>query len=464
MRIKASCLIMLIIFIAALFGIMARPLGTLSSLWPANAILAGLMVRNPQMATPQGWLGALVGFVAADLLTGSTLPTAFLLTCANLVGTGIGCFYLSRLAKAHLSLQTTESVLHLILVSLAASVSAGLVGALAMQHLFGQPFVSGFYFWSLGEIVHYAIILPMVLAAPTPHQARQWWRSFRQTASLPGLYRQSIPFLALVLSSVAALWIGGPGAVMFSVPALLWCALSYSLFGATVVTLIFSSWTTIAISQNYLDLSVTWPLAVADLQSIRIGILLLTLTPLTVAIISAARQQLLLQVRHLASHDQLSGLLNRRAFEQQAAENLQAFNQQRQSVAVLMLDIDRFKVINDTWGHSAGDQILVSFARLAGECLGDRGIFGRIGGEEFSILMPVHSADEARQMAEDIRQRFAQAATDLGSGNTVQATVSIGVVTSLGPEPLKHLLLRADKALYEAKRQGRNQVQLARSA
>lgn len=64
MRIKASCLIMLIIFIAALFGIMARPLGTLSSLWPANAILAGLMVRNPQMATPQGWLGALVGFVA----------------------------------------------------------------------------------------------------------------------------------------------------------------------------------------------------------------------------------------------------------------------------------------------------------------------------------------------------------------------------------------------------------------
>lgn len=464
MRIKASCLIMLIIFVAALFGIMARPLGTLSSLWPANAILAGLMVRNPQMATPQGWLGALVGFLAADLLTGSTLPTAFLLTCANLAGAGVGCFYLSRLAKPHLHLQTTESVLHLILVSLAASVSAGLVGAAAMLYLFGQPFVSGFYFWCLGEIVHYAIILPMVLAAPTPQQTRQWWQSFRQTASLHGLYRQSIPFLALILSSAAALWIGGPGAVMFSVPALLWCALSYNLFGATVVTLIFSSWTTIAISQNYLDLSVAWPLAVADLQSIRIGVLLLTLTPLTVAIISAARQQLLQQVQHLASHDQLSGLLNRRAFHDQATECLQASHRESPMLAVLMLDIDRFKSINDTWGHSAGDQVLVNFTQVASECLGERGLFGRVGGEEFSILLPVSSAEEAGKMAEDIRQRFAHAPLDLGAGRLIQATVSIGVVTTQDAEPLKQLLLRADQALYQAKRQGRNQVQLAHSA
>ncbi|WP_306456545.1 diguanylate cyclase [Pseudomonas sp. LJDD11] len=461
MRIKASCLIMLIIFIAALFGIMARPLGTLSSLWPANAILAGLMVRNPQMARPQGWLGALVGFVAADVLTGSTLPTALLLTCANLVGAAIGCFYLSRLAKPHLSLQTTESVLHLILVSLAASVSAGLAGAAAMQYLFGQPFASGFYFWSLGEIVHYAIILPMVLAAPTPQQTRQWWRNFRQTASLPGLYRQSIPLLALVLSSAAALWIGGPGAVMFSVPALLWCALSYNLFGATVVTLIFSSWTTIAISQHYLDLSVTWPLAVADLQSIRIGILLLTLTPLTVAIISAARQQLLQQVQHLASHDQLSGLLNRRAFHDQATQCLQAQQRQSPLLAVLMLDIDRFKSINDTWGHSAGDQVLVNFTQVASECLGERGLFGRVGGEEFSILVPVSSADEAGQIAENIRQRFAHTPLDLGAGRLIEATVSIGVVTTQDAEPLKQLLLRADQALYQAKHQGRNRVQLA---
>ncbi|WP_295475193.1 sensor domain-containing diguanylate cyclase [uncultured Pseudomonas sp.] len=460
MRLKAACMLLLIVFIAALCGIFARPSGLLSSFWPANAILAGLAFRNRDMAGATAWLSAFFGFVIADLVTGSTWFQAIVLTLGNVAGSWVAYALLSRLSAQHGQLLSGRSVLHLILVSVAASLCAGAIGALAMQHIFGKPFLDGFYFWFMGELLHYAIILPVMLTSPPPQRWLQLWREYLEATDLRRRARHATPFLALILSSGAGILIGGPGAVMFSVPALLWCAMTYNLFGSTLVTLMFSCWTIIAISLHYLDLSVPWPLAIPDLQSIRIGVLFLTLTPLTVAIITATRKQLLRQVQHLASHDQLSGLLNRRAFDDEAAKRLASLMRQKRLVAVLMLDIDHFKRINDTWGHSAGDQVLVTFAQVASGCLDQKGIIGRIGGEEFSVLMPVNSATEALRIAEEIRQRFAQAPVDGGQATTICATVSIGVVVARGAEHLKHLLIRADQALYQAKNCGRNCVQL----
>ncbi|MDH4764118.1 diguanylate cyclase [Pseudomonas sp. CBMAI 2609] len=451
---------MLIIFLAALLGIVTRPLGLLSPFWPANALLAGLMVRNRRMATEQGWLGAFIALMAADLLTGTSLIRALVLTIANLLGAGVAYACLSRLPAKHVHLQRARSVMHLVLISVAASFCSSISGALALHQLFGMDFCDEFDVWLIGDLVNYVAILPVVLASSAPAQWPNRWPTHYQLARLPQGLAQAAPFMALVLSEGVAIWIGGPGAVMFSVPALLWCALTYSLFSVTLVTLIFSSSTMIAISAHHLDLSVPWPMGKVDLQSIRLGVLLMTLTPLTVAIVSITRQQLLIQVQYLAAHDQLSGLLNRRAFDQQTSEALPVLSRHNRLVAVLMLDIDHFKRINDTWGHAAGDQVLIAFARIAQECIPQNGVLGRMGGEEFAALFPVDTVEEARHIAETLRQRFEDTTVDYALQTRIKATVSVGVVTARGAEQAQPLMVQADRALYLAKGSGRNRVEL----
>lgn len=247
---------------------------------------------------------------------------------------------------------------------------------------------------------------------------------------------------------------------MFPIPALLWCALSYKLFTTTLVTLCFSAWTLVAISKGFLDLSIGEPTSIHDLQSIRVGVLLLALTPLTLAVINAARNELLRSLQYIASHDQLSGLLNRRAFNELSGDLLRRLEKRQDSVGVLMLDIDHFKKINDTWGHAGGDQVLVTFAKIVKGCLRDGDVLGRIGGEEFALVIAANSLDDVRIIAERIRRRFAEEVIAVGAADSVRATVSIGGVFALKAISLEQLLLQADTALYRAKRLGRDRIEV----
>jgi diguanylate cyclase (GGDEF)-like protein len=308
------------------------------------------------------------------------------------------------------------------------------------------------------------IIIPVALSAPNWRQWRNYKRYLQRVTRPEQLLQQCAPAAAFILCCAAGVLIGGPGAVMFPVAALLWCALSYSLFTTTLMTLIFSSWTLIAISERYLMLSHGELYLQPDMQSMRIGVLLLALSPLIVAIVSSARNELLRNVQYLASHDQLSGLLNRRAFNELAIEKLKLLTQEQDSFAVLMLDIDHFKKINDAWGHAGGDQVLVAFARIAGECLREGDLFGRIGGEEFAMVLPNCTLSEARVIAEQIRLSYAMSAIDIGSGRSVSSTVSIGGVVAHPPLDLEALLLVADRSLYKAKHLGRDRVQLEEAA
>lgn len=171
-----------------------------------------------------------------------------------------------------------------------------------------------------------------------------------------------------------------------------------------------------------------------------------------------ATKRLQQELRLLAATDPLTGLLNRRHFLQKAETEFARSRRYRRDLAVVMLDIDHFKRINDTHGHFVGDQVLTAMARTAYSLLRDTDVMARWGGEEFAILMPETPLAGATILAERLRAELASLRIDT-AGGTLQFTVSAGVAARGEPdENLAALMQRADLALYAAKHEGRDRV------
>lgn len=174
-----------------------------------------------------------------------------------------------------------------------------------------------------------------------------------------------------------------------------------------------------------------------------------------------AEELMIEQLRRQASLDPLTEIPNRRHFEERSAQILAAREVAGNSLAVVMLDIDHFKQINDSLGHAVGDLVLKEVARRARGALRPLDLLARFGGEEFVALLPVSDEDEARTMAEAMRSAIAERAITLAD-MVVPVTVSFGVAAGKSADrfSLELLLRRADEALYLAKRSGRNRVEV----
>ena len=167
--------------------------------------------------------------------------------------------------------------------------------------------------------------------------------------------------------------------------------------------------------------------------------------------------------------DSKTGLLNAATWERQATAELARAVRTRTALAIALLDIDRFKAINDTYGHLVGDQVLKEIARTLASQLRDYDLAGRFGGEEFSLLLPQTRSVDAIRIAERIRSGIAALsviAPGTAGGERVQVTVSIGVAAlDIGTErTFSQLMSAADAALYRAKNCGRDQVQMISTA
>lgn len=171
----------------------------------------------------------------------------------------------------------------------------------------------------------------------------------------------------------------------------------------------------------------------------------------------AERQRLQADLEHLANTDGLTGLPNRRFFMTQLASELARRQRYGHPLSLLMLDLDHFKQVNDRWGHGVGDEALRLFADSVQCCLRTQDVAGRLGGEEFAILLPETGENVARPVAERIRARMEQTLIAAADGNC-HVTVSIGVTQAMDSDDLESLLRRADEALYAAKERGRNRV------
>lgn len=169
-----------------------------------------------------------------------------------------------------------------------------------------------------------------------------------------------------------------------------------------------------------------------------------------------------LEFEQAASIDVLTGLHNRRWLEDTFSRLLRRCHNDGRPVSLLMIDIDRFKTINDTWGHVVGDAVLRHVARQMSAHLRPTDLTARYGGEEFAALLPDSTRAEALAIAERLRHGIEWASLTLGeSGETVRVTLSIGLAEARHGESLDALLGRADAALYRAKQGGRNRVEEA---
>lgn len=191
------------------------------------------------------------------------------------------------------------------------------------------------------------------------------------------------------------------------------------------------------------------------MQQVYLGTFSIALISLSIGFLLMVTKKLQTQLEYVASHDDLTGVFTRATFFDLLAKEIGRANRHLQSVSLLIIDIDDFKLVNDCHGHPVGDQVIKGFANLVVHELRKHDVFCRYGGEEFAILLPNTDSDEAYAVAERIRARFA----DFEMEGIASSTVSIGVMTSFeGSTTVMELIDFADKALYTAKNTGKNRV------
>lgn len=162
------------------------------------------------------------------------------------------------------------------------------------------------------------------------------------------------------------------------------------------------------------------------------------------------------ELRRLVDRDELTGVHSRRAFLQRL-QQLSDGGLERPALPILLIDLDHFKRVNDTWGHGAGDDALRHFVDVAQRCMRVQDTMGRLGGEEFAVLLPRASVEQAQGVAERLRKLLVDHPLRLAEEN-VALTASIGVTVLRPGETPETALGRADQAMYQAKSEGRNRV------
>ena len=165
------------------------------------------------------------------------------------------------------------------------------------------------------------------------------------------------------------------------------------------------------------------------------------------------------ELRRLASIDELTGVANRRWFTAMASRELERCRRFNHQLALLMIDVDHFKRVNDTHGHAVGDEVLKAFTRVLEGNLRSVDLLGRLGGEEFAVVLPESDHNAASHTAERLRAAVEALEFPFEDGTVLKITTSVGIsILATVGETLDSLLARADSALYTAKREGRNRV------
>lgn len=276
-----------VVLASALLGILLRPVGNLSAFWPANAVLLGLLVRFPRLARLGGWIAAALAFVMADVATGSDWTKATLLTVCNMVGAATGYVLMTRLTPNGRLLERPSSLVSVMLIVLAASTITSIFGGLVNMVLFHGDPARGFFLWLATELANYIVILPIVLTFPGPAALKRWFEGVTRAPPGPSA---AAPLATYLICLAMVPMVGGPGALAFPVPSLLWCALTYGLAASALLTLSFAVWTLVILSMTTASLT---HLSGLELVSLRLGVMLVALAPITVASVMAERNALL---------------------------------------------------------------------------------------------------------------------------------------------------------------------------
>lgn len=251
--------------------------------------------------------------------------------------------------------------------------------------------------------------------------------------------------VALVAYALAASPGAGDGAVLYVWPVL-WSTFFFARRGAVAIL----ACTGVAHTITLLSLP-----ARDSFPGRWVDVMVCASVVAVVVLILVERNELLLgRLADEARTDPLTGLLNRRGFYERAGLELAHARREQKSVALVSLDLDYFKRVNDEWGHDVGDQVLAATGARLAACSRDIDVVARIGGEEFVVLLPGSESSDADAFTQRIRSALAED----DASELPKVRVSAGVLAARVPADLETMLQQADSALYQAKRAGRNRT------
>lgn len=425
----------------------------LSLFWPVNALLAGIIVRFPFLHRSRTYLICYLAMVFNDLVFSGWASRSFTINFANIIFILIVASLLIKRNKPVPGLSRPGKALLIFPACLLGALASATWGTLAEGATVGENFLPVWSDWVSEQFSTGVLLLPPLLTLPARFSLNlSCWR-----------LKKLLPAIAVLASIIAAALIGGAGSLTFPLPALIWCAIVYPIAVTSLITLIVGVAEIMLVVNGVMNIQGNDELlALSQLVSARLGIATVAISPLIVAVSVDAILQLNKQLALRANYDFLTRLLSRSGLYEQLRQTDDSGQPNVQSAGVMLVNIDYFKAVNDSFGHDSGDAVLQEIASRMRTVIGDQGMLCRFGGEEFMVVLFNHEQTALFRIAEQIRiaifmRKF------LLQGNTVSITVSIGIANEIRPqksrvETVNTLISAADKQLYQAKRNGRNQT------
>lgn len=444
--------------------------------WPPNGVLLAALLLRPQ----REWPWYLAAIVPAEVLAdvpAFTVSQAIAFAAINGSEALLAAWLLRGRGGPAFTLARLREVMRFGLFAvLLASMAAAVLGATVYQHikLDDTSYWAFWRIWWFGDALGLLLVTPLIIG---------WADSRSAPRAQP---RRVAEAAALAAATLAAGFIvfGGvvdrshvPVSALLTLPLPVWAAIRFGLHGAASVTAalavfavaeatrgasmfrVFDQATAVILLQEFI--------AILAFSSLALAALLRELRER-----SATLEQRVAERTHelveanarleaLAVTDALTGLHNRRHFMERAAETLAQSCRHGHPMSIVMMDVDRFKQINDNCGHDAGDAVLRRIAATCRQQLRDGDLAARYGGEEFVLMLPATDTRGAQAIAERIRCAVAGLEVEC-RGAALPVSASFGVAERLpGEEDIGALLIRADEALYAAKHHGRNRVECA---
>ena len=455
---------------SAMIGLsISRQAGNIATLWPPNGMLVAALLLSDRRHWTSILIAGAIGSVAANILNGNSALAAGSITVANLVEAYIAAAIIRRETQGHSLFQRSSDVVVLIVAAITAALIAGALSAASASLLAGAPFVTIFVKWVLGDVLGLLVVMPIAVIAYdliTRGPDLMLARSTHLAAALI--------FLGVLGVSMAVFVPGLPPVQFLVMPTVLLASFRLGPLGAalsTVIVAIVGSIGTVLAAQAGASSSDQVTLSVFTFQ-LQLATLFLTALPIGSAMAQRSRLEQNLtdekeradrfarEMVTLVNVDDLTGLATRRHFLDQLDTMAATARRVNQPLTLAMIDIDHFKPINDQYGHAVGDAVLMAIGAACRTAVRSNDVIGRLGGEEFAMLMPLTDQETAYRIVDRLREAVAAIAIPTGDGRAVSVTISVGMAT-FANQQIDRLLLDADRALYSAKKTGRNRIVLA---
>lgn len=429
-------------------------------IWISNGLLAGLILTSPRRDWTWLLVSGFIGNAGINLMLGDAPLLAFLLASSNTLEIAIGCaitgmagkldglgwrFYLRFLAGC------------VVIGPLAAAFAAATILAVAK----GAVFLDVMRLWFAADAVGMATFAPLILTL------RTWDYSKLMTRN--GMIRSAAVLVLVVLVATAVFYQSDYNVRFLVTGVLVLAAFQLGRAGLSIATCMVALIAVVLIGHHIGPVGLADDMfrqKIMELQFYIVATVMITF-PVAITVEKSARLKMQVdaanvELRELSLTDKLTKLPNRRAFDERLDREWKIALRNRSSLSLLIIDVDRFKAYNDTYGHSAGDACLARVARIMSEIvLRPSDMVARIGGEEFAIILPATHEEGVLEVANRIRASIFDADLPAQSSEWGRVTVSVGIGTAhpTRQKNVKTLFDLADSYLYQAKKRGRNRVE-----